>query len=196
MLQKKISGFILDMKQRLGKGVFGEVYLAVDTSNNQIVAVKQVPLNARNTQQNERTYNLIQNEIKIMRSISNPNVVGLLNVQRTANNIYIVMDYCNQGTLEEYITHKCEDKGQKKGSRPKIKHLSEKEALLFMGQIVNGFRALYKQKIVHRDLKLQNILMHDGEAKIADFGFSKMIEFEMEEALLKTYAGSPLYMSI
>ena len=38
--------------------------------------------------------------------------------------------------------------------------------------------------------------MHDGEAKIADFGFSKMIEFEMEEALLKTYAGSPLYMSI
>ena len=77
-----------------------------------------------------------------------------------------------------------------------MRHLSEKEALLFMGQIVNGFRALYKQKIVHRDLKLQNILMHDGEAKIADFGFSKMIEFEMEEALLKTYAGSPLYMSI
>jgi serine/threonine-protein kinase ULK/ATG1 len=37
--------------------------------------------------------------------------------------------------------------------------------------------------------------MHDGEAKIADFGFSKMIECEMEEALLKTYAGSPLYMS-
>ena len=44
MLQKKIAGFILDLKNRLGKGVYGEVYLAVDTSNNKFVAVKQIPI--------------------------------------------------------------------------------------------------------------------------------------------------------
>lgn len=61
---------------------------------------------------------------------------------------------------------------------------------------MNGFRELYPKKIVHRDLKLQNLMIHDGEVKIADFGFSKVIECGMDEALLKTYAGSPLYMSI
>jgi serine/threonine-protein kinase ULK/ATG1 len=48
-------------------------------------------------------------------------------------------------------------------------------------------------RIVHRDLKLSNILIHNGEAKIADFGFSKILE--AEDQLLQTFAGSPLYMS-
>lgn len=43
---------------------------------------------------------------------------------------------------------------------------------------------------------MQNLLIHDGVVKIADFGFSKVLESDMEEPLLRTYAGSPLYMSI
>lgn len=45
-----------------------------------------------------------------------------------------------------------------------------------MCELIHGFNHLYKHKIIHRDLKLANILRHDGVAKIADFGFSKILD--------------------
>lgn len=96
------------------------------------------------------------------------------------------MEYCNSGTLDQYIEKKCQTK-------PKC--LSETEAKIIMKQTVTGFQTLYEKHIVHRDLKPQNLLMHDGVLKIADFGFSKVLESNMEEPLLRTYAGSPLYMA-
>lgn len=96
------------------------------------------------------------------------------------------MEYCNSGTLDHYIQNKCP-------SQPY--QLSETEAIYIIKQVVRGFKVLYDKRIVHRDLKPQNLLIHDGVVKIADFGFSKVIEFNMEEPLLRTYAGSPLYMA-
>ena len=47
-----------------------------------------------------------------------------------------------------------------------------------------GYRALYENNIVHRDIKPANILLHNGEAKLSDFGFSKVVEAGMEEKIL------------
>lgn len=58
--------------------------------------------------------------------------------------------------------------------------------------LIHGFHHLYKHKILHRDLKLANILLHDGIVKIADFGFSKILG---EEELAATMLGSPLNMA-
>ena len=61
-----------------------------------------------------------------------------------------------------------------------------------MCELIHGFSHLYKHKILHRDLKLANILRHEGVTKIADFGFSKILG---EEDLAATMLGSPLNMA-
>jgi serine/threonine-protein kinase ULK/ATG1 len=71
------------------------------------------------------------------------------------------MEYCNEGDLADYLKAR--------------KMLSEDEAVEFLIQILNAFKTLVKHKIMHRDFKLANILKHDGELKIADFGFSKLL---------------------
>ena len=95
----------------------------------------------------------------------------------TQNHIYIFMEFCNGGTLEQYL------KG--KGI------LSEGESVLFLKQICNAYSTLHKFKIVHRDLKPANILLHNGAFKVADFGFSKVLE----KCSTQTKVGSPLFMS-
>lgn len=75
----------------------------------------------------------------------------------------------------------------------KKKTLSEEEAIRYFVQILNAFKTLVKNKIMHRDCKLANILMHDGEIKIADFGFSKLLG--SNEEFTETMLGSPLNMA-
>ena len=59
----------------------------------------------------------------------------------------------------------------------KIKKL---EAVIFLKHIVEGFKDLFARKIIHRDIKPENILLSNGVAKIADFGFARVIEAEMD----------------
>ena len=73
--------------------------------------------------------------------------------------------------------------------------MSEYLALKIVRQIVIGYKALYEHNIVHRDLKPANILLHNGDIKLSDFGFSKVVEAGMEETVLQSYVGSPQYMS-
>jgi serine/threonine-protein kinase ULK/ATG1 len=105
MISKRIAQYVVDLNKRLGKGNFGEVFHAFDSETKQFVAIKQVSVQGKMS--TGSAYQQILNEIKIMKSISSPNVVAILDVQKTANNLYIVMEYCNQGTLEEYMRLKC-----------------------------------------------------------------------------------------
>lgn len=88
----------------------------------------------------------------------------MYDIKKTANNFYLILEYCNEGDLMAYLKKK--------------KTLNEEEAVEFLIQILNAFKTLVKHKIMHRDFKLANILMHDGEIKIADFGFSKLLNNE------------------
>jgi serine/threonine-protein kinase ULK/ATG1 len=63
-----------------------------------------------------------------------------------------------------------------------------------MRHICEGFKTLYSEKIIHRDIKPANILLHQGIAKISDFGFAKQIEHGMNRLNYLTRLGSPLYM--
>ena len=88
------------------------------------------------------------------------------------------MEYCNQNDLHKYLQMK--------------KRIPENEALDLFLQILNAFKCLIGNNIMHRDFKLANILLHNGVVKVADFGFSK-IQNEIETN--KTILGSPLNMA-
>ncbi|XP_069793257.1 NUAK family SNF1-like kinase 1 isoform X2 [Narcine bancroftii] len=114
-----------------------------------------------------------------MSSLNHPNIINIYEVFENNDKIIIVMDYCSNGELYDFVNehHK----------------LSECEARKAFRQIVSAIRYCHKKGIVHRDLKLENILLDENfNVKLADFGLSNLYH---KDRLLETYCGSPLYAS-
>lgn len=93
--------------------------------------------------------------------------MGFVDFSETGNNIYFFLEFCDSGDLEKDLK--------------KRNKLTEKDALPLFKQIADGCAYLYDKGIFHRDLKPENILLHKGKAKIADFGFSKVIEADKKD---------------
>jgi serine/threonine protein kinase len=77
--------------------------------------------------------------------------------------MYLIMEYCNEGTLESLILNKRHE-------------MTEEGVMKLFTQIVIALKFLQDKKIIHRDIKPKNILLHNGKVKIADFGVAKMID--------------------
>ncbi|CAD8147889.1 unnamed protein product [Paramecium octaurelia] len=172
-MPKVVDSYVLE--RSIGKGQFGEVFKGYNKQTNVDIAVKCVKRELLKGKFTE----LLENEIKVLRTCNNDNIIKLYDIKKTANNIYLIMEYCNEGDLSQYIKQK--------------KFLLEEEAVDYLLQILNGFKTLVKNKIMHRDFKLANILKHDGNIKIADFGFSKLLNDN--QGLATTMLGSPLNMA-
>ena len=171
-MPRQIGDFVLEKK--IGEGQFGEVFKGYDKKTGREVAIKAI---SRDLVKGKfRT--LLENEIKVLRACNNINIVKLYDIKKTQHNIYLILEYCNEGDLQEYLASK--------GS------LSEEEATDFLLQILNAFKTLVKHKIMHRDFKPANVLKHNGITKVADFGFCKLLG---DEILASTYLGSPLNMA-
>lgn len=112
--------------------------------------------------------------------LKHENIIETVDICQTANNVYIVTEYCNQGDLASHL----KNKGK----------IGEEESLCMIKQIANGMIALMNNGILHRDIKTANILMKDGVMKIADFGFCDFLQ-DARGKHLKYNVGSPLYMS-
>lgn len=97
-----------------------------------------------------------------MQTINNKHVVKFIELLQTNNNIYLIYEYCNGGTLEEKI--------EKQGK------LEESIALDHLSQMLTGLEPVINMNIMHRDLKPSNILFHDNIIKVADFGFCKPLK--------------------
>lgn len=109
-------------------------------------------------------------------------MVKLYSVTLTHNHLYMFLEYCSGGDLKHYLK-------KKQGNR-----LEEEEAVQFISHIIFGFRDLHALKIIHRDIKPANILLRDGQAKISDFGFARILE-QSNTPEMYSRLGSPLYMS-
>ena len=152
--------FIKSRETFLGSGTFSEVYLGNAIANKQEkVAIKVI---------NTSKCNSLIGEIYITQSINSQNVVSILDYDFCSeqNLCYIVLEFCNQGSLDSHKAQQNTDLS----NTPKLKMLYN-----FFQQLLRGLRALYDQNVIHRDLKLSNILLKDGVVKIADFGFAKHI---------------------
>lgn len=97
--------------------------------------------------------------MSVMSEINHPNVMHLYEFMETTHNYYLVIQYCNNGDLEGYMK--------------KMGILGEDEAVYFLMQMMNGFRILHKNKIMHRDVKLANLFLQNDKIVIGDFGFAK-----------------------
>lgn len=105
-------------------------------------------------------------------------MVGLLEAKKTHRHLYIFMEYCSGGSLEQLLR----EKGR----------LGEEDAMRKFGQIVRGMQVLAACSVVHRDLKPANILLSGEVVRIADFGLARKCR---EGELLQSYKGSPLNMA-
>ena len=177
----QVKDYVFNTDSVIGKGSMSIVYKAVDVRNNEIVGVKKVNKKALNS---EYLITSLLSEISIHEKVRHPNIVGLKDVIRSTNNIYIVLEYCNSGTLRDYL--------KKKGK------LTESEAIEILNQIVEGMDSMIKNDIIHRDIKPENILCHYDKGvfsfKICDFGFSKKLA--EKDQMLHSAIGSPQYMDL
>ena len=174
-MQKIIENYVL--YEVVGSGQYGKVHRAINKKTNETVAIKVVPLTKFSDV--PKLEEFTTNEIKILGKINNPNVIRFIEMLKTANNMYLVYEFCEGGTLESILSVR--------------EHLPEQEALKIFQHLLNACRELYKENILHRDIKPSNILIHKGVIKLADFGFCKRLHSPSE--LTFSMVGSPIYMA-
>ena len=161
----------------IGEGAFSVVKLAYLQSEQKYYACKIVPRSRINTPSLEQRFEV---EIRISQQMHHPGVVQLVDVLQDANNYYIVMEFCPNGELFQYIVDR--------------KRLKEDEARNLIYQIFDTIRYIHTINVAHRDLKPENILLDQfGHLKISDFGLSKFVE--PKNCLVSTPCGSPCYAS-
>jgi len=175
----KNNDFLSDyeIKETIGKGTFSIVKLGINKITNEKVAIKI--LKKKKMQKNKDKLRL-EREINILRRLHHINVIKIHKISEELDNYYIVMEYCENGELFNYIVAH--------------ERLSEDETAYFFYQLINGLDYIHHKNIVHRDLKPENLLLSQGNIlKIVDFGLSNY--YYPEEQLLSTPCGSPCYAS-
>lgn len=144
----------------LGRGSFATVYIARDTGNNLIYAVKVMHLELSDDGELLARFH---REVNILLQLNDPHIVRIVDYGDESNLHYIVMDYVDGQNLKYHtITH-----GPMEPSR----------ALDYAKQITQGLDAAWRHDVVHRDIKPQNILINNkGVVKITDFGLARSRE--------------------
>ncbi|XP_055763423.1 serine/threonine-protein kinase MARK1-like isoform X5 [Salvelinus fontinalis] len=165
----------------IGKGNFAKVKLARHILTGREVAVKiidKTQLNPTSLQKFRILHSKqLFREVRIMKILNHPNIVKLFEVIETEKTLYLIMEYASGGEVFDYL----------------VAHgrMKEKEARAKFRQIVSAVQYCHQKRIVHRDLKAENLLLDaDMNIKIADFGFSN--EFTLGSKL-DTFCGSPPY---
>ena len=208
-LPMKIDDYIL--LRPLGQGQFSNIYLTskegIDIISNieeietkfstlelkdKIYATKLI--DKKNNNEDLKRY--FDNEISILKEINHPNIIKLIDVKENSNYIFIILEYCNGGNLQSFL-----DKYVKENN----KGLSEEIVQYLMKQIIEAYKYLHNKGIMHRDIKLENILINYANEndkknnnimratiKLIDFFFSKRLK---KGELTYTIIGNPLNMS-
>jgi len=182
----------LTLIRELGKGAFGKVFLTSKQGSMEKFATKQID---KKYAANPKAKRYIDNEISILKDINHENIVKLYDVKETSQYFYLVTEYCNGGALSDSL----EDYKDTHNSP-----FPEELVQYLMRQIMSAMKYLHGKKILHRDIKLDNILVHyDSEedrkkknlfkakVKMIDFGFARYLK---KEELAYSILGSPINM--
>ncbi|KAL1620504.1 Protein kinase protein rad53 [Neofusicoccum ribis] len=162
----------------LGKGAFATVYQLATAMDGQLLAAKE--LEKKRFMKNGQMDQKLDNEMKIMQSLSHPHIVQYIDTKDHNSHLYIIMEYLPFGNLSEWLTKN---------------HILPEGAVQRMAcQIFSALAYLHSKRITHRDIKPDNILIASEEpfdVKLSDFGLSKVVS--NNETFLKTFCGTLLY---
>lgn len=127
-----------------------------------------------------RSKDKIQSEVEILSQMNHPNVARLVRAFENENNVYMVMDLCENQSLIELMRNR--------------KRLTEIEVRSYIAQLAQGIQYIHSKNIVHRDLKLGNLfLTQNMQLKIGDFGLSEKITYPNQKC--NSLSGTPNYIA-
>ena len=172
-LIKQIGNYTLGAE--VGSGAFGKVVLGKHILTGETVAIKI--LDKMILSQTPEDYELVRQEISILKIVKHKFIVQLYEILQTPQHIFIVMEYCEGKDLMDYILTKT--------------RLSELESLKFFQQLINALFYLHSQNISHRDVKIDNMLLdRNKNLKLVDFGLSTKYT---DDTLLDQPCGTVVY---
>ena len=190
MYGNELQGYRFD--KEIGKGAFSMVYLATKTDTGERYAIKRID---KSFVTDKRYKKYLNNEIFILNNAKHENIIKFFGVKTTMNYLYLIFEYCDGGDLQS-----CLNKYMDKYNKP----FPEEIVQYIMKQIISGFVYLHGRQILHRDIKLENILvkfkseedknnlnMLKTDIKITDFGFSRYLK---GDNLAKSVLGNPINM--
>ena len=171
----------------IGKGNFGEVFLTQKQGYPQYYATKKME---RRKCEVPPLLNRLINEIRILTSVKHPNIVKYIDLKKTKNHWYLITEFISGGSLTD-ILHKYMAMYQRPFPEDIVQHI--------MRQIVSAVQYLHFNRIIHRDLKLDNILVNfasdydkqtlnlkNCQVKIIDFGFATILNSDKTNTVLGT----------
>ncbi|XP_035770510.1 serine/threonine-protein kinase Nek5-like isoform X2 [Neolamprologus brichardi] len=167
--------------RQIGQGAFGKAFLVKDKGgggNTQCV-VKEISLRKMSAKEKESS----NKEVTLLSKMKHPNIVTFIRSFQERGSLYIVMEYCDGGDL------------MKKINIQRGVPFTEEQIVDWFVQICLGLKHIHDRKILHRDIKAQNIFLTNGgmKAKLGDFGIARMLNNTME--LARTCVGTPYYLS-
>jgi serine/threonine protein kinase len=165
--------------RELAAGATATVYLAIDVFNNQQVALKLInpeALRDKNLARAQRK--LLQIEASLVGKLQHPHIVQMLDAVLTDELNYIVMEYVDGGTLEQYV---------EPGWLLQFPAVAD-----HMFKCCKALEYAYSMGVIHRDIKPANIMLHSGEVKISDLGAAQIEDADSTQVV---GIGSPYYMS-
>eukprot|EP01102_Stenamoeba_stenopodia_P008981 TRINITY_DN2631_c0_g1_i1.p1 TRINITY_DN2631_c0_g1~~TRINITY_DN2631_c0_g1_i1.p1 ORF type:complete len:494 (+),score=101.39 TRINITY_DN2631_c0_g1_i1:284-1765(+) len=175
LLSKEDPATIYVKEKKIGQGAFGEVYMAVDSRNEQRVAIKKMTMTPKNKKH-------LITEIHIQKSSHHPNIVQFLDGYLVDDQLWVVLEFMGGGSLTGVL----EQFPQLVMTEPQIAYVCT-ESLKSLSYIHSLHR-------LHRDIKSDNILLGDnGEVKLADFGFATQLT--IKQFRRNTVIGTPYWMA-
>ncbi|CAD8146059.1 unnamed protein product [Paramecium octaurelia] len=162
----------------LGQGSYATVKLARDKLTEKLIAIK---IYSKAKLCNQQRKQQLKREIHILKLLDHPNIIKYVNTIETQMDINLIVEYGGSKSLRSYL------------KQFPNRRLDEDDAKLLFRQIVKAVDYCHSLNIVHRDIKLENILLKDNnEIKLIDFGFSVLVN---RDCKLGVFCGTPSYMA-
>jgi aurora kinase, other len=145
-----------DIGKPLGRGKFGNVYLAREKKSKYVVALKVL---FKNQLQQSNVEHQLRREIEIQSHLRHPNILRLYGYFYDDTRVYLILEYAAKGELYKELT--------------RVSHFDERRTATYIASLAKALIYCHSKHVIHRDIKPENLLLGlNGELKIADFGWS------------------------